>query len=91
MKCPLCGNKMEPEGDNDLGQVHSDGQFPDFQQDYWCDKGHLVQAIACEASTGWQVLILSPDGDELFAFWYTTRRDLLEVTDYSTGAKVWAP
>jgi hypothetical protein len=82
---------MHPEGSNDLGQIHNDGQFPDFIQDFWCDKGHLVQAIACEATTGWQVLIMNDDGDELFSFWYTTKRVLVEVTDWTTGARVWAP
>ena len=89
MKCPLCNSKMAPE------EVHvelaSDDAYPDFCQDYWCDKGHLVQAIACQKSTGWQVLILNHDGDELFAFWYTTDRVLTDITDWSNGAFVWAP
>jgi hypothetical protein len=88
MKCPLCNSAMKPE--DQIVEVHSDGQFPDFMQDYWCDKGHLVQAIACEASTGWQVLILDNQGEELFSLWYTTKRELVDITDWQTSKQSWS-
>ena len=90
MKCPLCSSEMTPS-DGDI-IVHADGTFPDFCQDYWCDKGHLIQAIACEKDTGFQVLIIDGPGggDELFALWYTTKRRLTDITDWQTGRHVWS-
>lgn len=92
MKCPLCDAKMEYE--ESFSDDHNGfTEFPEMSMDYWCAKGHLVQAIACEETTGWQVLIIDGEGggDELFAFWYDTKRRLKDVTDWKTGAYVWAP
>ena len=88
--CPLCNSKMEYE-DTNTDDHNGTVLFPDMFMDYWCDKGHLVQAIACENATGWQVIIMDQDGEELFGLWYDTKRKLVDITDWQTGAQVWAP
>ena len=90
MKCPLCNSKMEYE-DTHTDDHNGFTEFPDMAMDYWCAKGHLIQAIACEETSGWQVIILDEDGEELYGFWYSTKRVLKDITDWATGRYVWAP